>query len=113
MAENTLSLNFGDNEEMRAFVDSMSPAVGGSISLSVTVGVTEYDESRLTGVVTNVDRDPYGDYEQELSPAAEEFTGETEPNVNMFETGNYQENLLGEESGASPFDEMAETEEYA
>jgi len=87
MAENTISLSFRGNEDMRAFVDAMSPAVGGSISLVVTVGVTEYDESRLNGVITNIDRDPYQDFQPEES--AEEFAGETEPGVNQFEGSGY------------------------
>ena len=93
MAENTLSLSFRDNDEMRSFVDGMSPSVGGSISLTVTVGVTEYDEDRLTGVVTNIDRDPYADYEEELAGPAEEFAGETAPDVNQFEASTYAEDV--------------------
>ena len=104
MAENTLSLSFKGNEDMRAFVDAMSPSVGGSISLVVTVGVTEYDESRLTGVVTNIDKDPYGEFEG--TPAAEDFEGETEPGLNQFEGSGYAD--------AIPFaEDMTGMEEYA
>ena len=85
MAENTLSLSFRDNEEMRSFVSGMSPSVGGSISLVVTVGITEYDDNRLTGVVTNIDRDPYTDYQQPMGPQDQEFAGGTEPAIEGFD----------------------------
>lgn len=103
MAENTLALNFRDNEEMRSFVDSMSPRVGGNISLTVQVGVQEYDENRLVGVVTNVDRDPYGEYDQPLDPAAEEFEGTTEPALEDFDaSGLTSELAMAEELPPEP-----------
>ena len=104
MAENTLSLSFRGNDDMRSFVDAMSPTVGGSVSLVVTVGVTEYDENRLTGVVTNIDKDPYGEFEG--TPAAEDFEGETEPGLNQFEGSGYAD--------AIPFaEDMTGMEEFA
>ena len=107
MADNTLQLNFRDNEEMASFIDSMSPRVGGSISLTVTVGVQEYDENRLVGVVTNVDRDPYGDYEEELDAPAQEFAGATEPTLEDFDSSGLTDELamaedLPEEEAAAP-----------
>ena len=93
MADNTLQLNFRDNAEMRDFVDSMSPRVGGSISLSVQVGVQEYDENRLVGVVTNVDRDPYGGYDEGLDASAEEFEGTTEPALEDFDASGLTSQL--------------------
>ena len=94
---------------MRSFVDAMSPAVGGSISLVVTVGVTEYDENRLNGVITNIDKAPYEEYAP--TPAAEEFAGETEPGVNQFEGSGYAdavpfaEDMSGMEELAAPPEE--------
>tara|TARA_R100000005_G_scaffold96111_1_gene80782 strand:- start:4027 stop:4359 length:333 start_codon:yes stop_codon:yes gene_type:complete len=90
--ENTISLNYGDNQEMRAFIDALGPAVGGSISINVSVGVQEYDENRLVGVITNVDRDPYADYQQ--SPAAEEFTGMTEASVPDFDASDLADDMM-------------------
>lgn len=90
--ENTLSLNYGDNEEMRAFIDALGPSIGGSISITVSVGVQEYDENRLVGVITNVDRDPYGEYEE--TDAAEEFTGTTEESLPEFDASEVGTDLL-------------------
>jgi hypothetical protein len=86
MAENTISLNYKDNLDMSAFIASMSPSVGSTISLTIAVGVTEYDDDRLNGVITNIDRDPYADYDMAPDPAAEEFTGETEESLNSFDS---------------------------
>ena len=93
MADNTISLNFRDNPEMASFIDSMSPRVGGSVSLTVTVGVQEYDENRLVGVITNVDRDPYSDYEQPLDAPAEEFEGTTDPALEDFDSSSLTDTL--------------------
>jgi len=86
MAENTISLNYRDNPDMAAFIASMSPSVGSSVSLTIAVGVTEYDDDRLHGVITNIDRDPYADYDMAPDPMAEEFTGETEEALNSFDS---------------------------
>ena len=90
--ENTISLNYGDNQDMRAFIDALGPAVGGSISINVSVGVQEYDENRLVGVITNVDRDPYSDYQE--TPAAEEFTGMTESSVPNFDASDLADDMM-------------------
>ncbi len=90
--ENTISLNYADNQDMRAFIDALAPSVGGSISLNVSIGIQEYDERRLVGVITNVDRDPYADYQ--ASPAAEEFTGQTEESIPEFEASDLADDVL-------------------
>ena len=90
--ENTISLNYGDNQEMRAFIEALAPSVGGSISLNVSVGVQEFDENRLVGIITNVDRDPYADYES--TPAAEEFTGATEESVPDFDASDLADDVM-------------------
>jgi len=90
--ENTISLNYGDNQEMRAFIEALAPSVGGSISLNVSVGVQEFDENRLVGIITNVDRDPYADYE--ATPAAEEFTGMTEESVPDFDASDLADDVM-------------------
>ena len=86
MAENTISLNYRDNQDMAAFIASMSPSVGSTVSLTIAVGITEYDDDRLNGVITNIDRDPYADYETAPDPMAEEFTGETDEALNSFDS---------------------------
>ena len=90
--ENTISLNYGDNQEMRAFIDAMAPSVGGSISLNISIGVQEYDENRLVGVITNVDRDPYADYQQ--TAASEEFTGMTEDSIADFDASDLADDMM-------------------
>tara|TARA_Y100000004_G_C8758855_1_gene345641 strand:+ start:33 stop:350 length:318 start_codon:yes stop_codon:yes gene_type:complete len=102
--ENTISLNYGDNQDMRAFIDAMAPSVGGSISINVTIGVQEYNENRLMGVITNVDRDPYSDYME--TPAAEEFTGMTEESVPEFDASELSEDLLLSEDNYDEEEEM-------
>jgi len=102
--ENTISLNYGDNQDMRAFIDAMAPTVGGSISVNVTIGVQEYNENRLMGVITNVDRDPYSDYTE--TPAAEAFTGMTEESVPEFDASELSEDLLLSEDNYGEEEEM-------
>lgn len=93
MADNQISLNFRDNPEMASFIDSMSPRIGAKVSLTVTVGVQEYDENRLIGTITNVDRDPYGDYEQPMDEQAEQFEGTTDPALEDFDSSSLTDTL--------------------
>lgn len=104
--ENTISLNYGDNQEMRAFIDALAPSVGGSVSLNISIGVQEYDENRLVGVVTNVDRDPYSDYQ--ASPAAEEFTGMTEQSVPDFDASDLADDVMLSPSNYGEGEELEE-----
>ena len=46
----------------------------------------------LVGIITNVDRDPYAEYQP--SPAAEEFTGMTEESVPDFESSDLADDVM-------------------